>query len=645
MNVASLLGPQGPLAKHVQGFAPRPQQQIMAEAVARALDTAQVLIAEAGTGTGKTYAYLVPALLSGKKIIISTGTRNLQDQLYHKDLPVVRKALEVPVQVAMLKGRSNYLCLHRLDLTAGSGRFGSRRQATDFGNIRNWAGRTRQGDIAEVSQVAEDSALWLRVTSTADNCLGQECPRLQECYVLKARRQAQEADVVVINHHLFFADMAIKEEGFCELLPSADAVILDEAHQLAEVAGQFFGLSLSSRQLNELARDTVAEQVRDAPDATELTEQAQGLEKAVADMRLALGRDLRRAPWREVAEEAEVVSAIKRLEDALAGLGQVLKPAAERGKGLESCFQRCELLGERLQRLTGPTDANHVHWFETHSRSFNLTLTPLEVAPIFRQHMGMHQCAWIFTSATLAIGEDFQHFSDRLGVQPSETLCLSSPFDFPRHAVLYHPDGLPNPTSPHYNEALVEAVLPVLAASRGRAFLLFTSHKALQEATVLLEGKVEYPLLTQGSLPKGELLRQFRTLGNAVLLGTSSFWEGVDVRGQALSCVVIAKLPFASPGDPVLQARIESMRRQGGNPFMEYQLPHAVIALKQGVGRLIRDVNDRGVLMLCDPRLLSKPYGRLFLESLPPMTRTRKLERVQRFVALESALKGSGGSV
>lgn len=625
-----LLGPGGALAHWVPGFSPRPQQQAMAETITGALDGHKPLIVEAGTGTGKTFAYLLPALLSGKKVIISTGTLNLQDQLFHKDLPVIRKALGVTREIALLKGRSNYLCLHRLDLAEAGGRLG-RGLSAEVSKIRAWAGRTCSGDIAELTDIPETSTIWPLVTSTADNCLGPECPRFLDCHVMKARRKAQEADILVINHHLFFADLAIREEGFGELLPGADAFILDEAHQLPEVASHFFGLSVSSRQLVELARDTVAEQSRDAADFVILTERAQGLEQAVRELRLALGEEPRRAPWHLVAELPWVVSALNDLGQTLGELSAALKEAAVRGKGLENCLRRSEELEKRLHCFIQAEKGDNVYWFETHARGFTLSLTPLEIATAFQEQVSKYRSAWIFTSATLAVGDSFDHFRAQLGLPDAETLRLDSPFDFAGNALLYHPPGLPDPSSPDYIQSLIEVILPVLEASRGRAFLLFTSYRALNEAATRLDGRLDYPLLVQGRLPKAELLTRFRKLGNAVLLGTASFWEGVDVRGEALSCVIIDKLPFAPPGDPVVQARMEAQRRRGGNPFTEYQIPHAVITLKQGVGRLIRDHHDRGVLMLCDPRLLSRPYGRLFLDSLPPMVRTRNLTRVQHF--------------
>jgi ATP-dependent DNA helicase DinG len=636
MEAAEVLGPDGPLAHHIPGFAPRFQQQVMATAVATALREKRTLIAEAGTGIGKTYAYLVPALLSGGRVIISTGTRNLQEQLYYKDLPVVRKSLKMAVQVAMLKGRSNYLCLYRLSSAKIRGYWQNNQQANDFARIIDWSGRSRSGDMGELAEVAEDSPVWPQVTSTVDNCLGQECSFFQDCYVVKARRRAFEADILVVNHHLFFADMAVKETGFAELLPGVDAIILDEAHQLPEVAGHFFGLSLSSYQFAELLRDSLTEQQRDAPDAIDLAEKAQALEQAVSTMHLALGDQPQRAPWQSVAGLAPIEAALINLIKALEGLHHGLQEIAVRSKGLENCRRRCEELTLRLGLLTQNREADSISWFETRIRGFTLHLTPLEIAPLFRERMKMYPGAWVFTSATLAVEKDFGHFAARLGLDEMDTLHLDSPFDFARNALLYHPPYLPEPASPYHTEAVVEAALPVLEASRGRAFLLFTSYRALREAAEALQERLNYPLLIQGSMPRGQLLARFREMGNAVLLGTASFWEGVDVRGNTLSCVIIDKLPFASPDSPVLQGRFEMMRRRGGDPFLEFLLPQAVIALKQGAGRLIRDVNDRGVLMLCDPRLFSRPYGRVFLESLPPMARTRELEQVQCFFTTDN---------
>jgi ATP-dependent DNA helicase DinG len=628
-----LLGATGPLAKLLPGFAPRVEQQRMAEATAAAIAGREKLIVEAGTGTGKTFAYLMPALCSGMKIIISTGTRHLQDQLYGKDLPVIREALKAPLHMALLKGRTNYLCLHRLETAAQDGRQFVGRHLHDLEEVRAWAGRTRHGDIAELGLLTEDSPVWPRVTSTTENCLGQECEYFQDCFVTRARRNALEADVVVINHHLLFADMVLREEGFGELLPGADAFIIDEAHQLPEVASVFFGTTLSSHQLRDLARDVRVEQLREAADVQELPEAAERLAGMVHRLRLALGQQDRRAAWSEVNTNKELQSILEELAESLHSLHEWLQAIAARGKGLESCCQRAALLKDRLAQLMEQESGEYIHWFETFHTAFRLNLTPLNVAPVFRSRIDTLSSAWVFTSATLAVGDSFTHFAAQLGLEDAQTLQLDSPFDYRNNALLYLPGNMPEPNEQHYTAAVVEVAREVLAASGGRAFLLFTSHSALRTAARLLEHDFDYPLLVQGSAPRSELLDQFRALGNAVLLGTSSFWEGVDVRGEALSCVIIDKLPFGSPGDPVLQARIEALRKQGVNPFMAYQLPTAVITLKQGIGRLIRDHTDRGVLVLCDPRLRSKSYGRIFLGSLPDIPRTHNPDDIHEFFA------------
>ena len=642
LELSEVFGPQGLLACQVSGYSQRPQQQQMAQAVAEILDQGGVMVCEAGTGTGKTFAYLVPALLSGRKVIISTGTKNLQDQLFHRDLPLVRKALARPVSVALLKGRANYLCSHRLDQTLVEGLRLSKEQYQQLQRIRSWSTGTRCGDIAEVSGIPEDASIWPHVTSNTDNCLGQECPGYQECHLVEARRRAQEADLVVVNHHLLCADMALKEEGFGELLPRADCLILDEAHQLPEVAGNFFGLSLSGRQLMDLARDSMLEYHQEAGDMPELLEQTDRLKLATRELRLAFGLESRRGPWTEIDANPAIEASLGRLREALSRLSELLQAMSGRGKGLESCLERSRELSGRLDTLGAESpDEAYIRWFETTRQSFRLNRTPLEVASLFQERMQSQQAAWIFTSATLAVGGSFEHFAAQLGLQEPHTHCWDSPFDYRNQALWYLPKQLPEPNSPVFNRRVSELSLPILQASRGRAFLLYTSHRALQEAAEYLQERLDYPMLVQGTAPRTELVQRFRELGNAVLLGTYSFWEGIDVRGQALSCVIIDKLPFASPGDPVLQARVDALRRQGGNPFMSYQVPQAVIALKQGAGRLIRDERDRGLLVVCDPRLVSKAYGKLFVRSLPPMTKTQDLEVVKRFFELERQVSES----
>ena len=633
-EVSQLLSEEGPFAKLVSGFAARQQQQDMAERVAAALENGNNLIAEAGTGTGKTFAYLVPALLSQKKVLISTGTKNLQDQLFHKDLPIVSKALGVPATVALLKGRANYLCLHRLDLAEQEGRFRTPEMANHVIQIRQWSTGTVSGDIAEMSSISEEDMVWPSVTSTSDNCLGADCQYYDKCHLVEARRQAQAADIVVINHHLLFADMMLREDGFAELLPQADAIIVDEAHQLPEVASSFFGEALSGNQLLELARDSEAEYVTEVNEDPEFIRIASVLQKLTQDMRLAFGTQLRRADWQSIASDKEFKKAVLAVAGQLEKLEKQLVPLAERSKGLESCYERCVILHARFTKLTTDVPEDHIHWFETHRRSFTLHITPFDISEIFHAQMETMNVAWIFTSATLTVANNFDHFKQRLGVITENTAIWDSPFDYNRQAVMYVPENLPDPTEPEYSEMVVARALPIIKACRGGVFFLFTSHRALQQAAELLEDELDVPLMVQGDKPRDVLLSEFRHYGNAVLLGTSSFWEGVDVRGEALTCVIIDKLPFASPGDPVLKARIDSMRKQGGNPFMDYQLPAAVITLKQGAGRLIRDVNDRGVLMLCDPRLISKPYGRIFLDSLPAMMKTRNQEKVEGFLQM-----------
>lgn len=625
-----LLSENGPLAKAISGFQVRQQQQEMLCAVGDALKNHSAAVIEAGTGVGKTFSYLVPALASGGRVIVSTGTKTLQDQLFAKDLPLVRDALKTDTQIALLKGRANYLCTYRLHRAQSEGRFDDRRSLTYLQRIADWEPLTYAGDISELNNVPRDADIWQHVTSTADNCLGSECPEYDTCFVAKARREAQEADVVVVNHHLFFADLALKEEGFGELLPSANAVILDEAHQLPEIASTFFSETLSSRQLLELARDTEVEALAEASDMPDLRKLLGEFEKCIKDLRLTLDKPGLREPWHKVKSKPAIKKQMANLEKLMDDLLVHLNVAAERGKGLESCYERMQLQSQKLNNFNNPKNGT-VQWYETYTQSFSLVSTPLDISEPFKKHLESWPCAWVLTSATLAVGQSFDHFTRRIGMETPKELLLDSPFDYWHNALLYAPPGMPEPQHVDYVPAVVDASVPVIKACEGRTFMLFTSYRALNEAAALLKDEIDYPILVQGDSSQADMIKQFRKLGNAVLMGTSSFWEGVDVRGEALSCVIIDKLPFASPGDPVLEARIKSIRESGGNPFGEYQLPQAVIALKQGVGRLIRDDNDKGVLMICDPRLRSKAYGKTFLDSLPRVPRTSKLDVVERF--------------
>ncbi|WP_425507424.1 ATP-dependent DNA helicase [Thermomonas brevis] len=647
------LGEDAALARALPGFKPRPAQQRLAVAVADAFERRDVLLAEAGTGTGKTYAYLVPALLSGMKTIVSTGTRALQDQLYLRDLPRVRDALGIGLKTALLKGRANYLCRYRMEQAKGEPRFTSKEQITQFQRVVAWSGRTRSGDMAEMESLPEDSPLLPLVTSTADNCLGTDCPFWSDCFVVQARQRAQAADLVVVNHHLLLADLALKQEGFGEILPGAQAFVVDEAHQLPELAAQFFGEGLGARPLVELARDALSE-CKDVSGAlASVQEPARALEQATRALRAAMDNlPVRGTAWRAL-DEADIEPAFHALTQSLQTLHDVLVPLREAAPGFDACHARArEQLG-RLRRWLGDAatpepefdaDDGHaapdaaagsgleVHWYELTPRGFRLQRTPLDVSAPLRAHRDASHAAWVFTSATLAVAGRFDHVAQRLGIIEARELIEPSPFDWDTQALCYLPRGLPEPASRDYGTALIDALMPVLDASGGRAFLLFASHRALREAAEALR-EAPWPLFVQGTEPRHVLLQRFRDSGNGVLLGTASFREGVDVAGDALSVVVIDKLPFAAPDDPVFEARLDAIRCAGGNPFRDEQLPQAVIALKQGAGRLIRTETDRGVLVLCDPRLLGKTYGRTFLDSLPPLPKTRDVNDVRAFFA------------
>lgn len=634
MKASEYLAEGGVFSAQVEGYKVRHSQLSLSDAIEDAIKNKKVLVAEAGTGIGKTFAYLVPAINSGKKVIISTGTKHLQDQLFRTDIPRVLKALDVPIKTALLKGRANYLCLHRLQIAPHLG-FMNKVTQTQLTEIGQWAGKTKAGDISELSSIQEDAYVWPMVTSTADNCLGSECDSWNDCFIVKARKKAQEAELLVINHHLLLADMTLKEEGFAELLPGADAFIIDEAHQLHEVASRYFGDTLSSRQITLLARDAIAEQVNDAPDMSEIRECADELEKVTQDFRLTLGDSGAKQAWAAIKYKPSLVNCLSELIAVLSDLAATLELAAERSRGLDQCYQRCLLLCQRAELFKNDNElsdaANSILWYETYSKSFMLHSTPIEVSSLFRKYTNNFSASWIFTSATLQVNKKFNHFSEALGLDDFDSGSWLSPFDYEHQSLLYLPEDLPEPSDRTYTYSLLEKVLPVINASQGGAFLLFTSYRAMNEAKDFLQDKTEFPIFIQGDLPKHLLLARFREAGNAILLGTSSFWEGVDVRGSALSCVVIDKLPFASPGDPVMQARIDAIKQNGGQPFMEYQIPRAVIALNQGVGRLIRDVDDHGVVVIGDPRLSSKAYGRVFKKSLPPMPITTNLKDVEDF--------------
>lgn len=601
----------------------------MAEAVAEAIENHAQLIVEAGTGTGKTYAYLLPALKSGRKAIISTGTKALQDQLYHRDLPLVSKAIGRPVTTALLKGRANYLCLERLDLATVD----APELALDLSEVHEWRHRTLSGDRAELTAVAEDSPVWPLVTSTAENCLGQKCPHYKECHVVQARRSAQEADLVVVNHHLLLADLAMKEEGFVEFLPGAEVLILDEAHQIPDLATQFFGVSVGTRELERLL-----DELRAATLPINQPELQRRLDKFQAAL-----RELRAvAPRAEGRHDLSTVvgtfaNPLRDLRDALHSLQEATVEVIEASMELEKLHERMIVFGERMAVIGSEDSWDGLRWLDVSARSLRMHLTPLDVASTLRSLFGADDKTWVFTSATLAIGEDFSHFADRMGLTRAAGVTFPSPYDLAHSGLIYLPPGMPNPADSEHTAAVMGAVTPLLDLTEGGMFVLFTSHRALNNAREWFRSHARKlggrPLLVQGDMPRDELLRRFRDSGDAVLLGTGSFWEGVDVRGPALTVVAIDKLPFASPSDPLMMARLEFIRRQGGNGFTEHQLPMAALALKQGAGRLLRDPCDYGVIVLCDPRVSGKSYGRMFLNCLQPMPSTDRLDEVRQFLA------------
>lgn len=632
--IAKTFSQQGALGKAIPGFQARQAQIDMAEAVANAIKQSSQLVVEAGTGTGKTFAYLVPALLSGKKVIISTGSKNLQEQLFHRDLPLMVGALGFHGNVALLKGRANYLCLDRLSrqMVESHTNEADPTLLTQLVKVRSWASETKTGDLGECDDLPEDSLVIPTITSTNDNCLGKECPSYQDCFVSKARRKAMDADVVVVNHHLFLADLAIKETGFGELIPEADVFIFDEAHQLPDIASQYFGQSVSSRQIQELAKDIEIGYRTEAKDMRQLQKVGDKLVQSAMDLRIVLGEPGYRGNWREALQSPSISREIERVLDSLNFAIEVLKLALGRSQLLDTAFERANLIKGRIERVCDVSITGYSYWYDTTPRHFSLHITPLTVADKFHEQMEMKQGAWIFTSATLAVNDDFGHFTHRLGLKPVAQFSLPSPFDYEQQAKLCVPRYLPEPNSPGLADKLVRMLAPVIEQNQGRCFFLCTSHSMMRELGERFREQLTLPVLMQGETSKQKTLAEFMELGNALLVATGAFWEGIDVRGDTLSCVIIDKLPFTAPDDPLLKARIEDCKLRGGDPFAQVQLPEAVITLKQGVGRLIRDQKDKGALIICDNRLVTRDYGGIFLASLPPIPRTRDLTVVKDFL-------------
>ncbi len=633
LDVEAVLGAGGVIGEWIDDFEPRESQLGMARLIEQAIRLGESRVVEASTGIGKSFAYLVPAFLSDARVVISTGTRNLQDQLFHKDIPLIRRAVVSSRKIALLKGRSNYACPQRIDKYRRQDRFKSREMAAVFSALSAWAEHSDSGDIVEFAEIPEHDSLWYYATSNADNCLGSECPKLDRCFVLKARKRAMGADILVINHHLYFSDLALKQDGFGEILPEADVLIFDEAHQLPDIAGHFYGQQITSRQLETLIRDTVDAEASEAAESRVLQRSCSLLGKTVADFNLALRDVSATGEWARIEHAPAVRQSIDRLAQALSQLESELEPMLSRGKELAQCHKRVQDFAGALTSFKAP-DENRVSWYETNERGFRLALSPLDVSREFREQLDLAAfSSVIFTSATLSSQHSFRYYCERLGLGDIECAGFDSPFDYRRQALLYLPVDLPDPADDRYPLLFGEMCRRLLDATQGHGFILFTSYRMLDWTAEFLRSRIDWPLLVQGELQRSELLQRFMQLENPVLLGTSSFWEGVDVKGDRLRCVIIDKLPFKSPHDPVYRRRLQRVRQQGGNAFVDIQLPEATIALRQGVGRLIRDVNDRGIVALCDNRLHTKSYGRSMLQSLPPMRRSSNLDEVIEFAA------------
>jgi probable ATP-dependent helicase HI_0387 len=623
----------GALGRAIKGFRPRIEQLDMAQFVGETIRNKSSLVIEAGTGTGKTFAYLAPALLAGKKTIISTGSKNLQDQLFNRDLPAIKKALNFTGKIALLKGRANYLCLERLEQVIAQGVLGDKSVLADLAKVRKWNNGTQTGDFTECIELAEDSSIISQLTSTAESCLGTDCPNYAQCYVASARKKALNADLVVVNHHLFFADMAVKESGFGELIPNAEVIVFDEAHQLPDIASQYFGQSLTSRQLFDLCKDINIVYRTELKDIRQLGSASDTLLKVVQDFRLLLGEgNNARGNWRELYTQSAVKKAFELLQEKIEFISEVAKLALGRSQTLDNIFERIESVKNQLKRLTQTNITGYCYWYESNGRQFALHITPLTVADKFGEQMAAKEAAWIFTSATLEVGGTFKYFCRRLGIENAVQKVLPSPFNYPEQSLLCVPRYLPNANQTHTLKFLGAMLLPVIGANNGRCFVLCTSYSMMRGLAEYFRENSELSILLQGETSKGKLLEQFIQEPHSVLVATSSFWEGVDVRGDALSLVIIDKLPFTAPDEPLLKARIEDCRLQGGDPFYEIQMPEAVIMLKQGVGRLIRDVTDRGAVIICDNRLVMRNYGKIFLKSLPNSSRTRDLNKVIQFL-------------
>ncbi len=626
---------KGDLSHNIDGYRVRQEQIDISILIDEAITHKKKLIVEAGTGIGKTFAYLVPAFLSGGKIIISTATKNLQDQLFTKDIPVIRDALKVPVSLAMLKGRSNYLCHLRLENAMIEGAFMTKEDVTHLHLVNQYAKHSIDGDRAELDTIPESSSIWPQVTSTKENCLGQECSFYKECFVMSARKKALAADVTIVNHHLFFADLNMKEEGISELLPKATTVIFDEAHQIPDIASIFFGKNISTSKISEIVQDGFQIYLKHMKDVSDFELILNDLEKANKNFRLVFPRESNRYPYQKISSFSQFESSYLNLVQKLKKIIELLTLHKDRDSEIEKYFDSANEILKSFDDWLEDKDNNSIKWIEIYSQSLQLNNTPLSIADMFARHINNESTSWVFTSATLAVKNNFDHFKNQLGLIDADSVSKESPFNYAEKALLFVPKTMPDANHENFNFAVVNQIYPFIKASKGRAFILCTTLKSMREIFTLLQDKIEtdqldYPIYLQGDGSRNHLLNKFREHGHAILIGSLSFWEGVDVKGDALSLVVIDKLPFFSPEDPVLAARIDKINQSGKNAFLEYQLPNAVITLKQGAGRLIRDEFDKGVLVICDTRIIEKAYGKRMWQSLPPFSRTRDdLEVIQ----------------
>lgn len=616
-SAADVFSPEGLLAKRLPDYEHRPEQAAMASAVEKTLAAGGLLAVEAGTGTGKTLAYLVPAVFSGAQVVVSTGTRNLQEQVYFRDVPFLRECLGVNFSAVMVKGRSNYLCPPRLKKFAQMPLLERKGDAKTLERIFEWAQKTKTGDRAELEDLPEDNGLWPQVCSTSDFCVGQKCPRGTDCFVGALRKRAEQSQIVVVNHHLFFADLALREKGAGGVLPQYQAVVFDEAHEVEDIAAAYFGFSVSNYRLEELVRDTLRElDELKPPNRPEFIRDLDNMDTRAKNFFLRFRRNSGEERRFSLKDATPALEAGGYLMDALAALEAKLGALNPLPDGVRAVAHRFFSIREELALIIGGTNPKYIFWGESRNGGVFLNASASDVAPLLRETL-YSRCTAIFTSATLAAGEDFSFFQKNLGVEEAETLILKSPFDFAKQATIYIP-RLPDPADARFPSALAEEAIKVINLVKGRTLFLFTSFKAMHGARQILEGRIPYTILVQGEAPRTTLLERFRNEVESVLLATSSFWQGVDVKGESLSCVIIDRLPFSSPGDPLLAARIDRIKRDGGRPFVDYQLPEAVITLRQGIGRLIRHRTDRGIMMIADGRIRSKGYGKIFLAALPP---------------------------